>query len=101
MVEQTPHPGPLPIWPHHPCQTRRGRSCCRVLSECKLVGWFNQYMKSPLNLVCLWLFCAVSLFAAETNSAASADHARKPGEYALGPDSLPQPGVPKGKLEGP
>jgi enterochelin esterase family protein len=27
--------------------------------------------------------------------------ARKPGEYPLGPDSLPQPGVPKGRLEGP
>ena len=26
---------------------------------------------------------------------------RKPGEYPLGPDSLPQAGVPKGKLEGP
>jgi enterochelin esterase-like enzyme len=26
---------------------------------------------------------------------------RKPGEYPLGPDSLPQPGVPKGKLNGP
>ena len=27
--------------------------------------------------------------------------ARKPGEYTHGPDSLPQEGVPKGKLEGP
>lgn len=27
--------------------------------------------------------------------------ARKPGEYAKTPDSLPQPGVPKGRLEGP
>ena len=27
--------------------------------------------------------------------------ARQPGEYPLGPDSLPQPGVPKGTLEGP
>jgi enterochelin esterase family protein len=26
---------------------------------------------------------------------------RKPGEYPLGPDSLPRAGVPKGKLEGP
>jgi enterochelin esterase family protein len=26
---------------------------------------------------------------------------RKPGEYPLGPDSLAQPGVPKGRLEGP
>ena len=27
--------------------------------------------------------------------------ARQPGEYPLGPDSLPQPGVPQGRLEGP
>src|SRR4051812_43162630 len=27
--------------------------------------------------------------------------ARKAGDYPLGPDSLPQPGVPKGRLEGP
>ena len=27
--------------------------------------------------------------------------ARKPGEYLPGPDSLPQPGVPRGRLEGP
>src|SRR5688572_15768238 len=26
---------------------------------------------------------------------------RQPGQYALGPDSLPQEGVPKGRLEGP
>src|SRR5512134_3015619 len=26
---------------------------------------------------------------------------RKPGTYPLGPDSLPQDGVPKGKLDGP
>jgi enterochelin esterase family protein len=26
---------------------------------------------------------------------------RHPGDYALGPDSLPQPGVPRGRLEGP
>ena len=27
--------------------------------------------------------------------------AREPGDYPLGPDSLPKPGVPKGRLEGP
>jgi enterochelin esterase family protein len=32
---------------------------------------------------------------------AAASGARKPGEYPLGPDSKPQPGVPKGRLEGP
>lgn len=40
----------------------------------------------------------VSLSGAETNTAAPV---RKPGEYPLGADSLPQTGVPKGKLEGP
>jgi enterochelin esterase family protein len=32
---------------------------------------------------------------------ASPEAARSPGTYALGPDSLPQDGVPAGKLEGP
>jgi len=32
---------------------------------------------------------------------ATAPGARKPGEYPQGPDSKPQPGVPKGRLEGP
>ena len=31
----------------------------------------------------------------------AAQEPRKPGEYSLGPDSLPQEGVPKGRLEGP
>jgi putative esterase len=34
-------------------------------------------------------------------SLAAAHAQRKPGEYPLGPDSLEQPGVPKGRLEGP
>ncbi len=45
------------------------------------------------RLSCALVFCALTAFAQETN--------RKPGEYKLGPDSLPQPGVPKGTLEGP
>src|SRR4030095_17077715 len=32
---------------------------------------------------------------------ATSTGARKPGDYPLGPDSLPQDGVPKGRLEGP
>jgi enterochelin esterase family protein len=32
---------------------------------------------------------------------ANANATRKPGDYPLGPDSLEQPGVPKGRLEGP
>ncbi len=46
----------------------------------------------------LALVCALTLQAAETNSTIVS---RQPGEYKLGPDSLPQSGVPKGKLEGP
>ena len=35
------------------------------------------------------------------SSASTASPARKPGDYTHGPDGRPQPGVPKGKLEGP
>jgi Putative esterase len=45
------------------------------------------------------LCCAPELFG-QTNSN-SAPPQRRPGVYHLGPDSLPQAGVPKGKLEGP
>jgi enterochelin esterase family protein len=45
---------------------------------------------------CAFFLGTTGLFAAE-----SASPNRKPGEYALGPDSLPQEGVPRGKLEGP
>jgi len=50
-------------------------------------------------LVALWL-CATSV-AAQDPSPTGASPARKPGDYSHGPDSLPQPGVPKGRLEGP
>jgi enterochelin esterase-like enzyme len=46
------------------------------------------------------VFSVAVLHAAEPAPAGAAP-ARKPGEYTHGPDSLPQPGVPKGKLEGP
>jgi len=53
------------------------------------------------NLLCSTL--ALLMVTASTLSAQTtpvpAD--RKPGSYTLGPDSLPQEGVPKGKLEGP
>jgi enterochelin esterase family protein len=42
---------------------------------------------------------ALVLFALAT--AVPAQTERKHGEYSLGPDSLPQQGVPKGKVEGP
>src|SRR5262245_30705881 len=55
-------------------------------------------MKSLALGVLALLGCAIVLPGAETNNATSG---RKPGEYPLGPDSLSQPGVSKGKLEGP
>jgi enterochelin esterase family protein len=50
---------------------------------------------------CALLLAATVCFAAETNSAGPAATQRKPGEYRLGPDSMSQEGVPRGKLEGP
>jgi enterochelin esterase family protein len=44
---------------------------------------------------------AACFVAGSSNPRLSAQADRKPGEYPLGADSLPQPGVPKGKLEGP
>src|SRR5262249_40040110 len=50
----------------------------------------------------VFVFVAGIVLAAQSSvpSQTPAD-ARQPGDYKLGPDSLPQPGVPKGKLEGP
>lgn len=39
--------------------------------------------------------------AAQAQAPAAGSTAPQPGEYPLGPDSLPQEGVPKGRLEGP
>jgi enterochelin esterase family protein len=54
------------------------------------------------------LGCALTLLAVRDAAPVAAQAgppqtgaARKPGEYPLGPDSLPQPGVPAGRLEGP
>lgn len=41
------------------------------------------------------------LLAAGASTSAQTPADRKPGDYPLGPDSLEQPGVPKGRLEGP
>jgi enterochelin esterase family protein len=50
--------------------------------------------------LCACALIVTSLAAVQqTPPAAGTD--RKAGEYPLGPESLPQPGVPKGKLEGP
>ena len=51
-------------------------------------------MRSLYRLVAAGLAVAIV-------SSSSGFAQRKPGEYPLGPDSLEQPGVPKGKLEGP
>jgi hypothetical protein len=60
-------------------------------------------MKHPIPFLSALMLAAVSLFAADTAAPAQAPAAaeRKPGEYTHGPDSLPQAGVPKGRLEGP
>lgn len=58
-------------------------------------------MKSIARLIALGIATTTAVQAAETNTAPGAAATRKPGEYQLTPDSLPQPGVPKGKLEGP
>ena len=53
-------------------------------------------MKTLSRLLITMALAAVSLRAAD-----SATPPRKPGDYTHGPDSLPQEGVPKGRLEGP
>ena len=55
-------------------------------------------MKSLLLVfITLWIGVSSGLSAGSTN----APSPRKPGDYPPGPDSLPQAGVPRGKLEGP
>jgi hypothetical protein len=57
--------------------------------------------RGPLLVVLCALLAAAPAGAADQTAAPQAPAARKPGEYPLGPDSLPKPGVPKGRLEGP
>src|ERR1051325_2304462 len=54
-------------------------------------------VKPSVSFFFMLLFIASSTFAADETNAPP----RKPGDYPLGPDSLPQEGVPRGKLEGP
>jgi hypothetical protein len=56
-------------------------------------------MKLFTHGVLALLFTASATFAQDNPE--SAPLQRKPGEYHLGADSLPQAGVPRGKLEGP
>ncbi len=61
-------------------------------------------MRRRMMLALLTLIaCGPIVAAAQTTSPPPPPPAadRKPGDYPLGPDSLPQDGVPKGKLEGP
>ena len=46
-------------------------------------------------------WCLVLVLGVVALRAAAAAAPRKPGDYPLGPDSLPQVGVPPGRLEGP
>jgi hypothetical protein len=56
-------------------------------------------VKTNSNLLVVAAFAAALMVPALAAAQQPAD--RKPGDYPLGPDSRPQPGVPKGKLEGP
>jgi enterochelin esterase-like enzyme len=56
-------------------------------------------LKSLLSVCACGLIVTSLTAVQQTPPAAGA--ARKAGEYPLGPDSLPQPGVPQGRLEGP
>jgi enterochelin esterase-like enzyme len=55
-------------------------------------------MQRRFAVLVLILLCAATLVA---SSASAQTATRKPGDYPLTPDSLPQDGVPKGRLEGP
>src|SRR5690606_35641490 len=58
---------------------------------------------SPMRrrVVLLGLCVLMAALPAVASAQAPQGAARQPGEYPLGPDSLPKPGVPKGRLEGP
>src|SRR5688572_5527270 len=59
-------------------------------------------MKLTTRCLLAFVLSALATFPAiESVVAQENPPQRKPGEYPLGPDSLPQEGVPKGKLEGP
>jgi enterochelin esterase family protein len=59
-------------------------------------------MKKMLMFVAGSMVCAAfATLSAQQPSPAPAAATRKPGDYPLGPDSLKQPGVPEGRLEGP
>jgi enterochelin esterase family protein len=57
--------------------------------------------RGSLLFVLCALLTAAPAGAVDQAAAPQAAAARKPGDYPLGPDSLPKSGVPKGRLEGP
>jgi enterochelin esterase-like enzyme len=65
--------------------------------EQRWLRWLHP-MNTPLRLTLACLLGFTSVFGADASAPAAA---RKPGEYEHGPDSKPQEGVPKGRLEGP
>jgi enterochelin esterase-like enzyme len=58
-------------------------------------------MNPNLRMILALLLGASVMIAAETTPVSATSSARKAGDYPLGPDSLPQAGVPAGRLEGP
>ena len=55
----------------------------------------------PMEILSRWLLVLILGASLAVASDKPAAIARKPGDYPLGPDSLPQAGVPAGRLEGP
>jgi enterochelin esterase family protein len=58
-------------------------------------------LRFAATVILLTTAAPAALAQVDTKPPAPAAEQRKPGPYALGPDSLEQPGVPKGRLEGP
>jgi enterochelin esterase family protein len=56
-------------------------------------------MQRRFAILAAVLVCAATVVASSASAQQTAT--RKPGDYPLTPDSLPQDGVPKGRLEGP
>ncbi|MCC7042984.1 MAG: esterase family protein [Acidobacteria bacterium] len=57
--------------------------------------------RGHLLVVLCALLAAAPAGAVDQTAVPQTPAVRKPGEYPLGPDSLPKPGVPRGRLEGP
>jgi putative esterase len=87
---------------------RSGFASRRSGEECEGEGlcWSVESIFYPMKslrrfFLTLVVLSVAGLEAAEPAPMPVAEAVRKPGAYPLGPDSLPQPGVPPGRLEGP